>query len=557
MEAPITPICKPVRYLILAAALAGAATPACAGSSQGDLLKSYARARAAESVGAPEEAAAGYAMLLAAAPNDAALAQRTYVQALNAGNRETAIAAARLLPQDGSAEIDVQLLLLSDALQRGRRDEAASIARGLAKDPVFAFMAPIIEAWLATDARRGDPLARLAEAEANPLATSYAAEQRPLLLLAAGDYRGGIQAFAALEDGGLREQRLRIAGAALLARKGKRNDALALLAGDAPALDIARARIGLKKRLPEVSTPAAGVATLVSRLAGELHRQKVSDLGLRFARIATFLDPASSEAWLMSAELLAAEGGNDAALAALGNIAADDPFAPVASGIRIRLLVANEDHDRALAAAQATADRPDAQTDDWVTLGHLLMQMDKPADAAAAYGRAQALWPTDAGQMPWVLHLLRGSALETAGDWPAARTELQAAHRLAPNEASVLNHLGYAQLERRENVADALKLVSEASRLEPDSHEITDSLGWGYFLSGETGKAIDLLERAAAGEPADAEINEHLGDAYYRVGRRYEARYAWRAALLNAAGIDADRLTAKIERGWTAELASP
>ena len=60
-----------------------------------------------------------------------------------------------------------------------------------------------------------------------------------------------------------------------------------------------------------------------------------------------------------------------------------------------------------------------------------------------------------------------------------------------------------------------------------------------------------------AAEPADAEINEHLGDAYYTAGRRYEARYAWRAALLSAEDEAAERLRAKIDRGLTPALASP
>jgi Flp pilus assembly protein TadD len=106
-------------------------------------------------------------------------------------------------------------------------------------------------------------------------------------------------------------------------------------------------------------------------------------------------------------------------------------------------------------------------------------------------------------------------------------------------------------------VEEAMRLVAEASRLEPDSAEITDSLGWAHYLRGNLGSAIPLLEKAAAARPADAEINEHLGDAYYSAGRRYEARYAWKAALLNAEGESAERLKAKIGTGLTPQLASP
>jgi predicted Zn-dependent protease len=92
-------------------------------------------------------------------------------------------------------------------------------------------------------------------------------------------------------------------------------------------------------------------------------------------------------------------------------------------------------------------------------------------------------------------------------------------------------------------------MIREALRLAPDSAAITDSLGWALHKTGRTDEAIPYLERAARGEPADVEINEHLGDAYYAAGRRIEARFAWRAALVYAEGEAAERLRAKIERG--------
>ena len=121
----------------------------------------------------------------------------------------------------------------------------------------------------------------------------------------------------------------------------------------------------------------------------------------------------------------------------------------------------------------------------------------------------------------------------------------------------MLNYLGYAQLERRENVAEATRLIAEASKLQPEDPAITDSLGWAHYVGGDLARAIPLLERAVEGEPADAAINEHLGDAYYAAGRRFEARYAWSAALTYAEGEAAARLRAKLQAGLTPELAAP
>jgi Flp pilus assembly protein TadD len=161
------------------------------------------------------------------------------------------------------------------------------------------------------------------------------------------------------------------------------------------------------------------------------------------------------------------------------------------------------------------------------------------------------------GRPLWTLWLLRGGALTEAGRWPEGKAALETAYKLAPDQAVVLNYLGYSQLERRENMDEAERLIREASRLEPEDAAITDSLGWALYLRGKLPEAVETLERAARGQPADAAINEHLGDAYYSAGRRFEARYAWRAALLHAEGDIAGRLRAKIDAGLKPEFAAP
>jgi Flp pilus assembly protein TadD len=85
--------------------------------------------------------------------------------------------------------------------------------------------------------------------------------------------------------------------------------------------------------------------------------------------------------------------------------------------------------------------------------------------------------------------------------------------------------------------------------LKPGDPQITDSLGWAYYRRGDLAKALPLLERAAKADPGDPRINEHLGDAYWRSGRRYEARYAWRAAAIYADDDAIRRLEGKIANG--------
>jgi Flp pilus assembly protein TadD len=106
-------------------------------------------------------------------------------------------------------------------------------------------------------------------------------------------------------------------------------------------------------------------------------------------------------------------------------------------------------------------------------------------------------------------------------------------------------------------VPQALKLIEGASKLRPEDPAITDSLGWARYLTGDAPGAVTLLERAVAGEPGEPTINEHLGDVYWALGRRIEARYAWRAALVTAADSDAGRIRSKIETAPTPATAAP
>jgi tetratricopeptide (TPR) repeat protein len=538
-----------------------AAAPAAASVEDTSALTAYVRARAADSSGAAEQAARNYGAALALAPANEVLAARALSQAIAAGDRALALQAARVLDSAGKLAPDGRLLLVGEAFRTRQWKEAGVQIERLEQDEVFSFMTPLLRAWLAQGSGKGKPLALLEGTSGNALAATYASEHRPLLLLAGGKTEEGALALAPLlEDESIRSQRLRIAAAAMLARKGRRDEALAILKGDAEALVEARRRIEAGKRLGgEIVTPAAGMAELLGRMALDLNGQEVPQLALSFARLATFLAPENAESWLIAADLLTGQGRHEAALAALAKVPRHDVFAGNAADRRMTVLVDADRTVEALAEArQAVADRP-AEIDNWTRLGDILNQANSHPEAATAYGKALDLVKSGAETRNplWALWLLRGSALTQAGDWAAGKAALEEARRLAPDQAVVLNFLGYSQLERRENLAEAEKMIGEANRLQPDDAAITDSLGWAHYVRGDVGKAIELLERAAQGQPADAAIAEHLGDAYYSAGRRFEARYAWRAALHYAEGPAADRLRTKIDTGLRPDLAAP
>jgi Flp pilus assembly protein TadD len=523
-------------------------------------LADYARARAADSFGQPEDAARRYAAALALAPDNPVLAASAFRQAFAVGDKALAVQASRALDGVGKLGPDGRLVLFADAVSRKDWKGATAQLDRLRDDPIFSHLAPTFDGWLAVGSRKGDPLAPLATIKDNPFAASYAAEHRPFLLFAKGRTKEALAALATLEEAGPLSPRLGIAAAAQLARKGERKQALALLEGPSSSFALARERIEAGKPLRAgMGNAAQGIAELLLRLAADAAAAEAPELALTLSRTATFLAPENAAPWIVTAELLATQDRHDAALAAVAQVSPDDPLRADSADLRLRILSGSGRDEAAMAEARSLVAATPTSVQGWSHLGDLLSAGSKHVEAAEAYGKALDLvrGGAKAVQPEWGLWLLKGGALTQAGRWAEGKAALQEAYRLAPEQAVVLNYLGYSQLERRENLAEAERLIGEASKLQPDDAAITDSLGWAHYVRGNIPKAVELLERAARGQPADTAINEHLGDAYYSAGRRFEARYAWQAALIYAEGDAATRLKAKLEAGLKPGLAAP
>jgi len=474
----------------------------------------YIHARAAEAAGDVREASAGFATLLAAYPANTNVATRAYRQALSSGNMDLAVKAARALDARQALPSDARVLLVLNDIKARDWAKARAGCATLDQDHVFGFLAPYLRAWIAVGSGSGDPLALVQGARSQPLASPYYDEQRALILIALG----------------------------------RKQEAAASLGPQAA------------EGLPAgVKDAEHGLAPLLVHLATDFARQQYVPVGMIIARMASYVAPDYGSAWLVLAELLHRMQRQDLALAALDHVEKADPLAGDAHSLRIVLLNDSGKHEAALAEALVAAKRSDAGSDDWGRVGDLQLMLSHPADAAAAYAKALAL--AEAAHAPadtlWPILLQQGGALDLAGDWPAAKAALSRAYALAPGEPTVLNQVGYSEIEHREDVEHASAMIAQASRLRPDDPAITDSLGWVLYLQGKPTQAAPLLERAAAGNPGEPTINEHLGDTYWALGRQYEARYAWRAALITAEEKDRARLNAKIDTGLDKGTAAP
>lgn len=98
--------------------------------------------------------------------------------------------------------------------------------------------------------------------------------------------------------------------------------------------------------------------------------------------------------------------------------------------------------------------------------------------------------------------------------------------KISPDNAHAYNALGYSLLDRKVRIPEAMKLVEKAYQLAPDDAAITDSMGWGYYLTGNLDKSLQFLSRAFAANP-DPEIAAHLGEVMWKHGDQAGARKIW------------------------------
>ncbi len=94
---------------------------------------------------------------------------------------------------------------------------------------------------------------------------------------------------------------------------------------------------------------------------------------------------------------------------------------------------------------------------------------------------------------------------------------------LKPDYAHAYNALGYSLADRNLRLPEALQLIEKAHQLAPDDAFILDSLGWVHYRLGDLRLAREHLERAYAIRP-DAEVGIHLAEVLWASGDQDAAR---------------------------------
>jgi tetratricopeptide (TPR) repeat protein len=541
--------------VLLAAAPAVATVPVVTA----DPATAYVAARAASISGNHAQAAELYARL-AAGSSDTDLQRRAISEAITAGDMPLAL---RLIRQSAkpTATVDSKLLLVADALKRNKDAEAVQLLSSASGGADLSFWSPLVQAWDAAQRRdSASAIAYLAAVPRNSALAPFIDEESALVLLKLGR-TADAEPYArrAIGSAGPREYRLRLALAQGFSAAGDRDRALAMLdgvPGDTTAVRQALQSGDLKSLAIDSATEAFSDQLVALALEMQRSDRPPAD-PLNIVQIARYAAPDSSAAAILLGNLLAGDDRLADALSAYRSVGDRDPLKSEALDSEVRALSDARRFDEALAVANRAAVAANARSDDFARLGDVYSSLKRYNESAAAYGKAIALAPKADTAHIWPLLLLQASALQSANRWPEAKAALGSAIGMAPNEPLILNFLGYAKLVHGEDLKTAEALIRRASELAPDDASITDSLGWALYKLGKVEEAIDMLQKAAIGDPAQAEIQEHLGDALYTSGRRFEARFAWSAALATADDEETVRLKSKIETGLTKATAAP
>ncbi|CAP54670.1 tetratricopeptide repeat protein [Gluconacetobacter diazotrophicus] len=504
-------------------------------------------------------------------PSRSVLLRQAFLYSALAGDDAAAGLAARL-----PGQLMAELVMGNDAVRAGRWSDAQAHYDRVQQDAMLAAIRPLLDAWTLMGAGQPDrALAIIDPWTADRVLGRYYAVHAALIADLAGQHDRADRYYRlALDASPGRDLFSTWALGHWLIAQGHRDQATRLLdslvAGGA-GLSLARDGVLAAMDRPPVTSPRQGIAqayAFLSALIGQeaeripdptgrlAHDAGVRDMRMLLLRFALALDPGFGQARLLLSALQY-DGGQAAAArdtivaqARDGGVARAFPHDPLATVMQVqvaRLDAATGRGDDAIRILTDLARAQPAQAQIWQTLGDIQSGREDWAGAAASFSRAITATGRLSGD-DWEILFGRAVAYDRLARWPQAQADLEHALALAPNEALLLNYLGYSWVEHDRNLPQAEALLRHAVAVEPQNAAIRDSLGWALVRQGRIAEGLALLERAAEQTPEDPAVNYHLGVAYWKAGRPREAVNQWHVAqaLPAADPSDVQKITAAL-----------
>lgn len=555
--------CLPVLLLWASAPAMSAQEPS--GIESSSLSGSYLAGRYASQLRDLDLAAEYFAQALRDDPNNTVLIERTFVMAFSAGDmrkaKELATPVVSLAPKHRLGRMVLGLKEFS----AGRYGTAIDHFKQIDATPLDELTSNLLVAWTAAAQKNG----KAAMAALDKL-------QKEKNFAVFRDFHGALiadllgqlaraEAFykKAYEQAGTSNRVIQAYGN-FLERNGKKAEAKKLYAQylaeyeDQPVIAEVLGDLN-KGKLPGrfVANATDGIAETMFSIAGWLNDEQTIDAALIYAQVALMLKKDFPAAQLLLGDVYKTTAKHDKAIEVFDQISKSSILyqkAAIEIAVNLHELQRSEEALEKISAVLVPDSKSYAA---WITKADFLRDAKRFAEAAEAYSKAIALIPKPDRNYS-TLFYFRGIAYERAQQWSKAEADFRKSLELSPDQANVLNYLGYSMIEMRINIPEAMDMIRKAVELQPNDGYIVDSLGWAHYHMGEYEEAVKHLERAVELQPADPIINDHLGDAYWRSGRRLEAKFQWQHAKDNKPeAADLAKIEKKLKEGLTEQPKAP
>ena len=191
-----------------------------------------------------------------------------------------------------------------------------------------------------------------------------------------------------------------------------------------------------------------------------------------------------------------------------------------------------------------------------VALANIYMRLKRWNDAGEQLDLAEPLATKQDDKV--YIYFLRGALAERQKHYDEAETQFRKVLTIDPNNSMTLNYLGYMQADRGVKLDEALAMIQQAVKQEPQNYAYLDSLGWAYFKLGQYQLSEDNLRRAIEHNASDATVHDHLGDLYEKTGRLKLAVAQWEQSVTeydktipaDADPLDITKVHKKLENAW-------
>ena len=382
--------------------------------------------------------------------------------------------------------------------------------------------------------------------------------QKASMLAAYGRYESALNTIENLEENSNRmsidARALKVQLLLKLDNKEEATEYFSKIFGDGVNSDAANLRMQVEDHpnaysIEESLSLEAGIAYAFYAIADILKDDADPNTALLYVRLAQYLNENSQKAILLAADLLEQMGQYDLAVEEYAKISPSSSYFLSSELGRVGAL---RDGGKTEAALEVLYYLSREFSDIGIvhnSLGDFLRREERYSEAKIAYDRAVDIYREN-NNVSWVVLYARGITHERLQEWDKAESDFRNALTINPDQANVLNYLGYSLIDRGEKLDEAMTMIEKAVSLQPESGYIVDSLAWGLFKLGQYETAIPHMEKAAELMPVDPIVTDHLGDLYWAVGRQLEAKFQWRRALSFDPELkDATRIREKLRIG--------